>query len=72
MAAILVQLVRQVDNRDSAEGTFLHAYSATSAKRFNDNGLVVFEPYSFYAASHYGAKTVAYSIAAFRLAPVSI
>ena len=56
MAAVLLQLVGQVDDADGFEGTFLDANAASAAEFLADDDFVVFEADSFHAAADHGTE----------------
>ena len=72
MAAILLQLVGQVDDADGFEGAFFDADAAAAAECFRDDGFVAFDADGFHSAAYHGAEVNAEVITFFDFAFVSV
>ena len=68
MAAILLQLIRQINDADGFEGAFFDANPAAAAKGFRYDGFASFDAYGFHSAAHHGAEANAEGIAFFDFA----
>ena len=68
MAAIFLQLIRQVDDADGFEGAFFDAYSAAAAESFGYDCFVSFNSDGFHSAANHRAKANADLIAFFNFA----
>jgi hypothetical protein len=72
MTAILLQLIRQVDDADGFEGAFFDAYAASAAQLLRNDYFVFFEAYGFDSAANHRAVFYAHLVAFFGLAFVVV
>jgi hypothetical protein len=72
MAAILLQLIRQINYADGFEGAFFDADTASATESFGDDGVVAFYAYGFYSTAYHGAVAYAELVAFFNFAFVGV
>ena len=72
MAAVLLQLVRKVNDADSFERAFLYTYATTAAKFLADDRFATLDADGFDVTAHHWAETDAVLVAFLHLAAVSV